>query len=545
MDILLSPSNSIIASRMPSPILPLKILVFSWNTKSIRLSNAAGEQSWSYLPTFSKGEDPDFFEAFIEYVKKHDPQIIVIGFQEDACPGSHFHSQYLPNKMPAHGYYLLRRSKMIGVGITTYKALRELDIKARGLRTSLYVQGHLLPKVTDADKTLESNIGSLTKEYICAPTVFRGKGASAIYLQIPTHDNKLLSIAFINTHLPFNSKGLMQSHMRNNPIIRQNDVFIQNVCFNRIHESLVLDLPMRFDYIFYFGDFNYRLKGVPDAVKMANCFEESYRNGSANEALAAYQKIYLEHDELYDQMSKQLIYKYSEGKENIGPMFLPTCKLHKNRYQPYGIFRTGLNGQRSPSWTDRILYSLNSNTFDCQCLDYDRFDVGTTMKLSDHGAILGLFEISLKRIINLPLIPNLQPLLASTIVEDKLATSSIMSHGESFSIAQSPPVISSIPTNTVRITDSFESIKKLTDSLTMTSLDSSFKLENNTQSGDNSIFYSALPELPPIEHDVKHMGTIPSPLPFPSLPSDLDSSSSSFDDEPEIRHSVPERTDNK
>lgn len=516
MDILLSPSDSILASNMPTSPLPLKILIFSWNTKSIRLSHADGEQSWSYLPTFSKGEDPDFFQAFVEYIKKHEPHIIVIGFQEDACPGSHFHSQYLPNKMPGYGYYLLRRTKMIGVGITTYKALRELDLKARGLRTSLYVQGHLLPKITDKDKDLEANIGKLTKEYVCAPTVFRGKGANAIYLQIPI-DNKVLNLAFINTHLPFNSKGLMQSHIRNNPIIRQNDVFIQNVCFNRIHESLILDLPMRFDYIFYFGDFNYRLKGVPDAVKMANRFEELYR--TQHEALADYQKIYLEHDELYDQMSKQLIYKYSEGKDNAGPMFLPTCKLHKNRYQPYGIFRTGANGQRSPSWTDRILYSLNSNTFDCQCLDYDRFDVGNTMKLSDHGAILGLFEVSLKSIVNLAIIPNLQPL-----------QSSIMSS----TIAQSPPINSSI-----NIKDSFESIKKLGESLSDLELP-----KTPTQSENNSIFYSALPELPPVTaEEIKNIGTIPSPLPFPSLPSDLDSSSSSFDDEPVATHSVQERVD--
>lgn len=396
----------------------LRVLVFCWNTKSVRLAGADNTAYW----TLTSSHDPDFFPAFAVLLEQQQPDIVVVGFQEDAYPGSHFHSRFLPEKMPPLGYFLVRRSKMIGVGMTTYKAIQNLDVRARGLRISLYVRGAIFQDMVEGDRLLEKELGYLSKEYVCTPAVLRNKGATALYTQLPiavgdtggedptrsrTSAVRLVRLAFVNCHLPFNSDGLTESHVRQNPLIRQNDLFIQNYYFNRIHESLILDSPVPIDFAFYFGDFNYRLKGVGDAVEIANRFEQLYRQNSDASVNAAapvadvsseYSKIYRAHDELHDQMSKQLLYCYQEGLDNSGPLFLPTCKLHKNRYGPFGIFRTGCHGQRAPSWTDRILFlaseERNRSPDVLRCLHYNRFDEGNTMKMSDHGAVVGVYQLN-------------------------------------------------------------------------------------------------------------------------------------------------------
>ena len=54
------------------------------------------------------------------------------------------------------------------------------------------------------------------------------------------------------------------------PMIRQNDMQVQNIAFNNIYRNLVLEVKKKADYIIYMGDLNYRLKvptdGIPTAI---------------------------------------------------------------------------------------------------------------------------------------------------------------------------------------------------------------------------------------------------------------------------------------
>ena len=52
------------------------------------------------------------------------------------------------------------------------------------------------------------------------------------------------------------------------------------------------------------------------------------------------------------------------------------------------------SGQRQPSWCDRILYCDRGDvSVKTRCVVYDRLDAGETMKMSDHAAVYGIYEI--------------------------------------------------------------------------------------------------------------------------------------------------------
>ena len=72
-----------------------KILVFSWNTESIALAETLDVQVAEYnrssatsmfpgMTTWRHTYNiPDFYPKLCEIIKQHQPDIIVIGFQED------------------------------------------------------------------------------------------------------------------------------------------------------------------------------------------------------------------------------------------------------------------------------------------------------------------------------------------------------------------------------------------------------------------------------------------------------------------------------
>lgn len=258
-----------------------KIFVFSWNTASVRLCETLSPENDSDDPSVLRlrdcngGKDawninwrfasalPDFFPDLAALITDFDPDIVVIGFQEDARPGSHFHSHFLPTEMPNIGYHFVKRTKMIGLGVTTYKGALEGDIKARGLRLSIYAKPVLAKLLIEGDTILDNEA---QKEYICGPTdrgpvawigqvssnIIRAKGATAIYLLIPGYGK----IAIICTHLPFDASSLSAVHATGNIMLRQNALNSTNTCFNNIVESLVLGAGA--SHVIYFGDFNYR-----------------------------------------------------------------------------------------------------------------------------------------------------------------------------------------------------------------------------------------------------------------------------------------------
>src|SRR5579884_858665 len=92
---------------------PLSIFVFSWNTESVRLSETLSVEEatvnrQNYLSGYRFSYHvPDFFPYLTELIQHKNPDIVVIGFQEDAYPGSYFHSHLLIQEMPKYGYKLV------------------------------------------------------------------------------------------------------------------------------------------------------------------------------------------------------------------------------------------------------------------------------------------------------------------------------------------------------------------------------------------------------------------------------------------------------
>lgn len=372
-----------------------KIMVFSWNTQSVGLcetinSNIAEYNrlgaftTWRYTCTV-----PDFFEELSAKIKREEPDIIVIGFQEDRFPGSYFHSHLLPEEMPKLGYDLIKRSKLMGLGMTSYKGMMNLDPYERGIRMSIYAKQYLKPIIENEETEMRQVIGNDGQdEYICSSIITRGKGAIAAYLILPGVGR----IAFVCCHLPFDSKSLIKERESNNRIIRQNALNQSNECFNNIIEHLVLNRKPTPINVIYFGDFNYRVADYRSALQVAYLFQQNSNN---REFITS---MYLEYDELKNQMDKHNIYKFSEGIDNIGPTFLPTCKMSKERRDNnYNncIWKVGKYCQRVPSWCDRILYQKFGNDgWNLTCSHYNRFDLGNVMAKSDHAAVIGIYNLT-------------------------------------------------------------------------------------------------------------------------------------------------------
>lgn len=394
-----------------------KILVFSWNSQSVRLCESLDDQrieynrsgfgvQWPY-----QCEKADFYPKLTEQIVEKDPDIVVVGFQEDAEPGSYFHSHLLPEEMPKIGYNLVKRTKLIGIGKITYDSAWDLDFKLRGLRLSVYAKPQLTGAMLITEQDMRAQLGNDGQySYICTSSLTRSKGAVCAYLMIPNR----ATIAIINSHLPFNSRSLITSRRQNNYMLRQNELNHSNLCFNNIYENLVLYPPMKDKpvHVIYFGDLNYRLSDERDSDIVC---EELLKNSNDKEYL---ERLYREHDELLQQMQKGNIYKLKEGIDNKGPNFIPTCKMNKERIstefrenidsiiEDLGedsdgagdvCFKLGRYNQRVPSYTDRILYAKVENRADkyqLRCEYYDRFDHGECMKKSDHAAVMAVLTLS-------------------------------------------------------------------------------------------------------------------------------------------------------
>jgi hypothetical protein len=385
-----------------------KILVISWNTQSVGLCedvdlDIVKEHRNSYFTTWNQNCEPaDFFAGFKISIEINNPDIVVIGFQEDRFPGSYFHSHLLPTEMNKLQYGLIKRTKLEGIGSTSVKGAASGNIFARGIRQSIYCRKNLLDHIKYEEKELYKVMSNdAQSELVCGYSLVRGKGSVVSYLKLPDHE----PIAFICCHLPFNMKSLTEAKMMNNKMIRQNEINYSNICFNNIVESLSLYSTIKPAHVIYYGDFNYRIS-YDSASTLANLINSNYNN---KDFLG---KLYQNNDELLQQMRKDNIYTFSEGVSNNGPLFAPTCKMKKNREEGlcYGYkvektdsrpeagtdcYAVGKNDQRNPSWCDRILYKKLDNNIDDDliCYKYDRFDLGNTMTKSDHAGVFAYFEL--------------------------------------------------------------------------------------------------------------------------------------------------------
>lgn len=444
----------------------LHILTFSWNAEAVRLCDSMNYQEaktsqaheqqtssyfggmWSMASRVGQAAGSlaaaalpctiaDFFNDMRAKIQLHNPDIIIIGFQEDAKPGSYFHSDLLGKEMPSLGYDYVKRTRLMGVGVTTYKAAKELDVKGRGLRLSVFARPDLAKVIEIEEQELRSYTDSQSYNpfdtaeghysHICTSSVTRGKGGTVSYITLPGRG----VLAVVNVHLPFNAGTLIEAKRLQDKLIRQDQLNYANICFNNIVRSLILyperpgvSPPTSLDrnavtHAIVLGDLNYRLySDDSDAEAMANKLLEAYEN----ENKEAIRQIYLNHDELIREMKKENIYGFQEGVDNQGPLFMPTCKMakgrrqvckfdkryeqgfkdiptelrHKASFTAPDCWKLGKFDQRIPSWCDRILYNKvqEDNPNNISCTLYDRFDIGDAMNKSDHAGVYAVLEIS-------------------------------------------------------------------------------------------------------------------------------------------------------
>lgn len=372
-----------------------RIMIFSFNHQAVRISavphsDKTSHEDWNLYETHY----PDFMDDVESIIKAHDPDIVVYGSQEDAIPGSYFHSHFLPKKMGDLYYNLQKRTRLMGFGVETYKAIKTFDLKLRGLRLSLYTKPHLTGMIELEERNMRDFLGAKGQSWAnCSLPVLQSKGAVASYLKIPG----LGPIAFICAHLPFDAESLIQSVESKDPLIRERALAHSNFSFNYLLQELIFNVKLEnsgsfsdIQHVFFFGDLNYRVWSLEDG------FEDQFLGASET----VLDHIYRNNDELYRELTKEKIFlRFCEGVDNRGPMFLPTCKMRKPRPKVEDVteitqlYNTG-SGQRKPSWCDRILYCDRGETKDeVKCIEYNRLDSGATMAMSDHAAVYGIFKI--------------------------------------------------------------------------------------------------------------------------------------------------------
>lgn len=342
----------------------LNIFILTWNTQSVRY-NTKGNPTADFIADLVTRIGPD-------------RDLVVIALQEDATRDSPLlDGESLIGHALASHYTMLDLVTLSGWGVTTYKALKDnWEYRPRGLRLALFA-------AKDNDLVVNSCESRSLLSLGYRDLITYGKGAAVI--NIDTNHGK---IAFINMHLPFNSRTLIQNSETKST--RHAAVMWQAKCLQCMYQKVVDYYSP--DHVFVCGDLNFRvqLRTEQSAVDVVDSL-------FANDKFL--QELVEEADELRLLINYSIknnvgfIAKLIEGVDNRGPRFFPTCKMNQKRdadslnRESYLI---GSKNHRTPSWCDRILYCSEKNNI--KCLEYDRWEAGN-MARSDHCAVVGTFSI--------------------------------------------------------------------------------------------------------------------------------------------------------
>lgn len=182
------------------------------------------------------------------------------------------------------------------------------------------------------------------------------------------------SILLVNCHLP--------AHERRNPQrIHEYKRICAQLALPRNCASLPFkyssdDVTERFDYVFWFGDLNFRVERQQrDIIKLLTQLT-LIANPNLNGLLL--------NDQLIKAIQKGEIFQGFQEADVI--RFLPTYKYL------IGSSRFDDVSKRVPSWTDRILYRVKTGHAKVECKTYDS---AGSLSSSDHKPVYALFEICL------------------------------------------------------------------------------------------------------------------------------------------------------
>ncbi|XP_051836284.1 phosphatidylinositol polyphosphate 5-phosphatase type IV [Antechinus flavipes] len=147
----------------------------------------------------------------------------------------------------------------------------------------------------------------------------------------------------------------------------------KNVPDTNPYQSSSLDVTTRFDEVFWFGDFNFRLNGGRMAVESI-----------LKQNLEMNMSELLQHDQLIKEMKKGSIFK---GFREADIHFFPSYKFDvgKDSYD-------STSKQRTPSYTDRVVYKSRQKD-DIYPVKYSSCP---GIKTSDHRPVYGLFRVKVR-----------------------------------------------------------------------------------------------------------------------------------------------------
>lgn len=230
-----------------------------------------------------------------------------------------------------------------------------------GIALFVFVRKHLVPQMKDV---------GIAKVRTGAGGYAGNKGAVCATITIYS-----TSICFICAHLAAGEKNVVN---------RNNDVseIARKLKFDNIYhlnnDSNNLNIENEHEYVFWLGDFNYRIDLSKNEAESTILQEDWCKLQS--------------HCQLLQQRKKEAVFKgFYEGELN----FKPTYKYDKNT----DVYDTS-DKQRVPSWTDRILWKRDTR-YNQRSLRLSKpFSHGRILhyapgniKLSDHRPILAIFDL--------------------------------------------------------------------------------------------------------------------------------------------------------
>ncbi|KAK3514545.1 hypothetical protein QTP70_021604 [Hemibagrus guttatus] len=139
------------------------------------------------------------------------------------------------------------------------------------------------------------------------------------------------------------------------------------------YRSVASDVTTRFDEVFWFGDFNFRLNQDRERVE-----------ATLNQLAGKNMEALLQHDQLCKEMKEGSIFK---GFREAPIHFTPTYKFDIG----CDVYDTTPK-QRTPSYTDRILFR-SRQVDDIKVVKYTSCP---SVKTSDHRPVIGMFQVKLR-----------------------------------------------------------------------------------------------------------------------------------------------------
>lgn len=310
------------AYEAPKPISNnLKVYICTWNVATIQ-------------PKFD-------FDDLLQASSLPDsslPDIYAIGLQEvNSKP-----LQYLLDLVTLDPW-----SNALSAYLSRYGFLRFKTVRLVGIVLNIFLRKSLIPFV----------------KFSCVDWIRLGfcglwgnKGANYCKLSIGNTD-----ICFVNSHLTAHEHN---DHKRIEDCRRIIDKRCENVSIS----GAVLDN----DYVFFFGDLNFRLKNLSVETIKQKINEKSFDD------LLKHDQYNLTADN-YDHF-----FNFKESKIN----FAPTYKFDKDT-DNYDTSKK----RRKPAWCDRILHQIKDtklNVLNIETLNYDSL---LSFKQSDHKPVYGIFQI--------------------------------------------------------------------------------------------------------------------------------------------------------